>query len=119
MEGKRRVAEFLALCDREAEVVRLGGPNSGHTGFHRPGERVVLRQLPTAALSDGPDCVMGPGSYVDPELLLHEIQLCGLDPARVFIDANAMVVTLEDREVEKAADLTRRIGSTASGTGAA
>jgi len=118
-EGKGRVAQFLALRDHAAAVVRVGGPNSGHTGISRAGTRIVLRQLPTAALSENADCMMGPGSYVDPELLFREIELTGIEPSRVLVDANAMVVSTVDREAEQAAELTSRIGSTASGTGAA
>jgi adenylosuccinate synthase len=64
-------------------------------------------------------CVIGAGSYVDVELLMTEIALTELDPSRLVIDRNAVLITPEDRLSEAGSDLGDRIGSTCSGTGAA
>jgi adenylosuccinate synthase len=85
-EGKGKVAQYLASEQRAAAVVRVGGSNSGHTGFATDGERHVLRQLPTAALLPDVLCVLGPGSYIDADLLLAEIARTGLDSSRLLID---------------------------------
>src|SRR5829696_5299886 len=89
-EGKGKVAQYLAAELNAAAVIRIGGSNSGHTGFAGDGERRVLRQLPTAALLvDPPLCVIGPGSYVDPELLLAEVAATGIPADRLVVDEKA------------------------------
>jgi adenylosuccinate synthase len=117
-EGKGKVAHFLARELAAAAVIRVGGPNSGHTSFDGEGKRHVLRQLPTAAL-EGVASLIGPGSYVDPTLLLDEVHRVDLDRRSLCIDYRAMVVTEADREEERRGGLGERIGSTCSGTGAA
>jgi adenylosuccinate synthase len=117
-EGKGKVAQYLASERGAAAVVRVGGSNSGHTGFVGA-ERCVLRQLPTAALLPDVLCVLGPGSYIDVDLLLEEIRRTHLPAHRLVIDERAFVITAEDKAEERASGLTAAIGSTASGTGAA
>jgi adenylosuccinate synthase len=118
-EGKGKVAQYLARAENAAVAVRVGGPNSGHTGIASDGSAVILRQLPTAALLPEPMCVLGAGSYIDVDLLLREIEYTSLNPRRLLIDENAVVVTYEDRAEEAQDRLADRIGSTCSGTGAA
>jgi adenylosuccinate synthase len=117
-EGKGKVAQFLAATRAAAAAVRVGGSNSGHTGIDARGEPSVLRQLPTAALLPDVACVLGPGSYIDVDLLMTEIRRTGLSQDRLLIDPNAFVITKHDREQEANCELTALIGSTASGTGA-
>jgi adenylosuccinate synthase len=105
-EGKGKVAQFL-VRDREAiAAVRAGGPNSGHTGIAPDGEAVILRQLPTAALLPDVLCVIGPGSYLDLKLLQAEVQLTQLEPDRLLVDKNAVIVTEADGAAETSAGLT-------------
>lgn len=118
-EGKGKVAQFLAATQSARAVVRVGGSNSGHTGFAADGTLHVLRQLPTAALLPDVLCVLGPGSYVEPDLLLKELEATGLAPERLLVDERAFVITPEDRVSETRSGQVDRIGSTASGTGAA
>ena len=101
-EGKGKVAQYLARTEEgAAAVVRVGGSNSGHTGFAEDGERHVLRQLPTAALEPDVLCVLGPGSYIDVEVLKTEIAHTGLSPSRLLIDERAFVISPEDRITEQ------------------
>jgi adenylosuccinate synthase len=79
----------------------------------------VLRQLPTAALDPDVLCILAAGTYIDIDVLIDEIGRIGLPPHRLAIDPNAMVITAEDQQVERASGLSTRIGSTLSGTGAA
>lgn len=118
-EGKGKVAQHLARTHSARAVVRVGGSNSGHTSLGGPGEREVLRQLPTAALEPEVLCVLAAGSYIDLDLLFEEIERVNLPSHRLVIDPNAMIVTSEDRETEERSGLAGRIGSTCSGTGAA
>ncbi len=117
-EGKGKVCHFLAREQKAAAMVRVGGPNSGHTSFGDDDSPQVLRQLPMSALDAGL-CLLGPGSYVDPEVLLAEIERLGLGPERVCVDYRAMVIGPGDREAERRGGLGERIGSTCSGTGSA
>jgi adenylosuccinate synthase len=118
-EGKGKVALHLAREQAAAAVVRIGGSNSGHTALSESGERVVLRQLPTAALLPDVLCVLGPGSYIDAQLLVEEMASAGLEPDRLAIDPRAVLITDADRAAERSGPLGTRIGSTCSGTGAA
>jgi adenylosuccinate synthase len=119
-EGKGKVAQFWADKASARAAVRVGGSNSGHTTIETSqAPRRVLRQLPTAAVLSDVICVLPPGSYIDPEILLREVREVGLPPERLVIDPNAMLITPEDIDDEQRGDLVAKIGSTASGTGAA
>lgn len=118
-EGKGKVACYLAETQRASAVVRVGGPNSGHTVIDQGGARYVFRQLPTAAVLPGVACVIAAGSYIDPEVLLREVHLVRLDPTRLKIDPNAVLVTDTFKAQEEAQNLRGRLGSTLTGTGAA
>jgi adenylosuccinate synthase len=118
-EGKGKVAHWLARERSASVVVRTGGPNAGHTVEDVPNHPVVLRQLPTAAFLPDVKCVLGPGSYIDPDLLLEEVSSTGLSTDRLLIDPNATVITEADKERERNSTLRASIGSTQSGTGSA
>jgi adenylosuccinate synthase len=118
-EGKGKVAYFLAQQVGAHIMVRVGGSNSGHTVVTEGGERIVLRQLPAAALLHDTTSVLGPGSYIDLEVLFHEVELVGVPRERLLIDELAVVITAEDRDIENRDRLGELIGSTQSGTGAA
>lgn len=118
-EGKGKVAQHYVRSRGARAAVRVGGTNSGHTTLGPDGQRHVLRQLPTAALEPDVLCVLAPGAYIDPEILLDEIERLGLPPERLAIDPGAMIITPADRDAEQGSDLNARIGSTASGTGEA
>ncbi|SRR6266404_4530070 len=118
-EGKGKVAHWLARKRLASVAVRTGGPNAGHTVEDAPNHPVVLRQLPTAAFCPDVMCVLGPGSYIDPDLLLAEVAKTGLIADRLLIDPNATVITEDDKTRERNSTLRASIGSTQSGTGAA
>lgn len=118
-EGKGKVAHVLAKTPEVAAVVRVGGPNSGHTPCAPPGRHAPFQQLPTAALLDGVVSVLGPGSYIDTALLREEISRAGLERNRVAVDPAAVVISPDDRVRERNLELETAIGSTLSGTGSA
>jgi len=118
-EGKGKVAHFLAK-EMEAKVaVRVGGTNSGHTVIDPFGNAIILRQLPTASILRNVICVLSAGSYIDVGILFDEIKRTGLSQDRLFIDPNAVIITENEVNDEKASSLRDSIGSTLSGTGAA
>lgn len=117
-EGKGKVAHYVAHAHAAVAVIRVGGPNSGHTSIAASGERKVLQQLPVGALLDGVRCLIGPGSYVEPGILLSEMERLGLDQRRLCVDYRAFVISEADKLDERKVGLTERIGSTGSGTGA-
>ncbi|HYJ88789.1 MAG TPA: adenylosuccinate synthetase [Pyrinomonadaceae bacterium] len=118
-EGKGKVAHWFAREGRASVAVRTGGPNAGHTVIDEAQHSLVLRQLPTAAILPDITCVLGAGSYIEPDRLLKEISRTGLDDSRLLIDPNATVISEEDKATESDGKLRASIGSTQSGTGAA
>lgn len=118
-EGKGKIAQFIARTRSAAAVVRVGGPNSGHSAVNEMGKLITLRQLPAGSISTEAKIILPAGSLIDVELLLQEIELLGVSADRLRIDANASIVTEEHRYEERKESLTATIGSTGSGTGAA
>ena len=116
-EGKGKVAAILSREQRVAAVVRVGGPNSGHT----PDDPTLppLQQLPTAAYANDAVSVLPPGSYIDNTVLESEIERTQIGPGLLKVSPYASIITQEERDEEFASELGTRIGSTQTGTGAA
>jgi adenylosuccinate synthase len=72
-----------------------------------------------AALIPGLTSVIGPGAYVDAEVLKEELSRYGITPDRLVIDPAAALISRDDRLRESAMNLDSFLGSTLSGTGAA
>lgn len=117
-EGKGKVVHELARQYGASVAVRVGGSNSGHTVIDYTGKERKFRALPTASLLPGTVSVIAAGSYIDPSVLIAEIDESGLDPSRVIIDPNAVLITDSHKSEEVDSGLRGRIGSTLSGTGA-
>lgn len=120
-EGKGKVALELARAAKEDKVtlVRVGGPNSGHTGYDRSGRRFALRQLPAGCIDRNVDVVFPAGSYLDVEVLFREIEELNYPKDRIFISKHARVIMPEHKTWEAEAGIGGSIGSTGSGVGAA
>lgn len=124
-EGKGAVAGYLARTRREQDapvVVRVAGPNAGHTAFDDKGRRWALRQIPVAAVTNPESpLVIAAGSEISMEVLEDEVNR--LEEAgheirgRLLVDEQATVITAEDHAAETG--LITRIGSTGKGVGAA
>lgn len=115
-EGKGKVVALIARRSRAPFVVRCGGPNSGHS-THVNGQETILRQLPAAAGQDDVHLLLAAGCAINEEILIDEIERCGVARDRIVVDPRAVLITAEDLDAER--NLSNRIGSTASGTGAA
>lgn len=119
-EGKGKVALEIARRSSEPVVmVRVGGPNSGHTAYDRAGGRHVLRQLPAGCIDRDVDVILPAGSYIDVDVLSSEIEGLGFPRERIRVSACARIVTEQHKRWEAASRLTGAIGSTGSGVGAA
>ncbi|MCB8839498.1 adenylosuccinate synthetase [Aurantimonas sp. VKM B-3413] len=119
-EGKGKVAlEIVRRNFGPTTVVRVGGPNSGHTAYDKAGRRWALRQMPAACVDRNVDVVFPPGSYLDVDVLLEEISALDYPTDRIIVSPWAQVVTDAHRRWEQEAGLVSSIGSTGSGTGAA
>ena len=118
-EGKGKVAHDLARRSGSSIVVRVGGSNSGHTVIDPDGSERKFRALPTASILPNTISVIATGSYIDPSVLMAEIAETKLDPSRLIIDPNAVLITEQHKQEEANLGLREKIGSTLSGTGAA
>lgn len=104
------------------EVIRVAGPNAGHTGYDRTGQPWALRQVPVAAVTDGPAYLtIAPGSEVDLPVVLDEFDRlteAGLMNNKV-LRVSSEATMIEDRHKVLEVEMTGRLGSTAKGIGAA
>lgn len=125
----QRLTERAQKQDHMPAVIRVAGPNAGHTGYDAQGRPWALRQVPVAAVTEGPAYLgIAPGSEIDPPVLLDEIDrltAAGLMNNKVlWVSGEATVISDEHKARENAGfqhtdDLVKRIGSTGKGIGAA
>lgn len=113
-EGKGQIIAYLA--PEYDLLVRVGGPNAGHTVYEEP-EPYTHHQLPSGTRKSEARLLIGPGAVLEVQKLLKEIAECNVDGSRCCIDDNAMIICQQDCESEQ--DLVRGIGSTGQGVGAA
>jgi adenylosuccinate synthase len=118
-EGKGKVAlEIVRRCPDVRAVVRVGGSNSGHTAVDQSGRTRVLRQIPAAAIDGNVCVVLPPGSFIDLDVFLREVNELGMTPDSLFVSPMARVITQQHKDWEREGKLNAAIGSTESGTGA-
>lgn len=114
-EGKGNIVAYLA---NEYDVlVRVGGPNAGHTVASSDG-KMVHHQLPSGTRFSKAKILLGPGITLNVEGLLSEIDESGIDPNRLFIDPQATIIEPEDITNEEGG-VKGTIASTGSGSGEA
>jgi adenylosuccinate synthase len=119
-EGKGKIAlEIVRRALGPVTVIRVGGPNSGHTAYDHSGRKWALRQMPAGCIDRNVDVVFPAGSYIDVDLLLDEIKQLDYPRDRVKVSKFARIITLEHRKWEQDAGLVGAIGSTGSGVGGA
>lgn len=113
-EGKGHVAAYLAN-DYDI-LVRVGGPNAGHTVSSASGV-YTYHQLPSGARDTTAKLLLGPGMTVYVPDLLKEIAECNVSRERLFIDPQTMII--EDVDFKSEEELKKNIASTGRGSGAA
>jgi adenylosuccinate synthase len=119
-EGKGHLTAELAArsrADRNSLVIRVGGPNAGHTVW-ADGQEYKLRHLPTPiAVRKDYTVALGAQSVINPEVLRAELEMF---PGRyVVVDPSATVLEPEHIAAEEGDDVMQNIGSTRKGIGAA
>ncbi len=93
--GKGHLVSFLA---REYEIlVRVGGPNAGHTVYEEP-KAYTFHHLPSGSRSSDARLAIGPGAVLYVPTLLREIGECEIDAKRLSIDPQAMIISESDRQ---------------------
>ena len=123
--GKGAVAAYLARGDRDIALVRVAGPNAGHSAVGvLDGKVFAACTVPVAAVTNlTAPLIIAAGSEVEPVRLAYELDL--LDSAgynasgRLTIDASATYMGPEYAKKEQADGMWERLGSTAHGIGEA
>jgi adenylosuccinate synthase len=123
-EGKGKVVDYLAA---EADlVIRYnGGSNAGHTVVPDERGEFRLHLVPCGIFRPDVDCLVGPGTVVDPEALLAEIaelERRGVCTARLYIAERAHLLLPHHTQrdgLEEDARGTRQQGTTRRGIGPA
>ena len=122
-EAKGAVTARLAADSPSPLVVRVGGPNAGHTVVDPGGREWKLRHVPVGFINPRAMLALAAGSEINPEVLVSEIDAledAGFEiSSRLLVDPQATL--LEPRHIaqEEASTLNARLGSTAKGVGAA
>lgn len=120
-EGKGAVVGHLAHHTRSPKdllVIRVGGPNAGHTAYDDEGNRYAFRQLPAAAATNRTATLaIAAGSEVDFAVLREE--MAWMPDLKVVVDGQATVLTRRQQETEYNLGIQKRLGSTSKGIGAA
>ena len=115
-EGKGNIADYLSP---EYEVLmRVGGSNAGHKVYEEPPYTHISLPCGTRRETVGQDLLIGPGAVINPVRLLKEIRDCAVEPARLTLDEQAVVISPEDQMWEEE-NLKLEIGSTTHGVGKA
>ena len=116
-EGKGHVVAHIA--GEYDALMRVGGANAGHTVIRPDGVKYAFKLLPSGTFhrKPGAHIILGPGMNISLDVLLQEIEDCGLTPMDLSIDPNAWVV--EDVDVEDEEGVRKTIGSTKQGVGRA
>lgn len=92
-EGKGHIASYLG--SEYDLLVRVGGPNAGHSIFGTP--KTVVHHIPSGAIKSESKILIGPGATIYVPDLLKEIAGLSIGCDRLSIDPQTMVITQTDR----------------------
>ena len=133
-EGKGEFAAWMSWNKKIQTVVRIGGPNAGHTVTPNGMAGIKMQQLPTAwvnassqalgSIGFRPELVLAKGALIAPQILDRELAMVerqclawGVEPPTVVIDPKAILVTELNRMNESGGMMQYRLGSTMTGSG--
>lgn len=122
-EGKGAVAAAMVEQARYNLLVRVAGPNAGHTVIDQADHKRALRQIPAAGILDhDADLYIAPGSEVDWSVLLDDIAVYEEAGApwkgRLYMSPEATLLETRHHELEGEREFGLA-GSTRKGVGAA
>lgn len=120
-EGKAKITDLLA---EEADVVVRcqGGCNAGHTVQHN-NEVFKFHLIPSGLLYSNKLCIVGPGTVIDPSVLLREIRSMeekGYSTTDLKVSNRAHLTLPEHIALDKAQEsqmASKKIGTTGRGIG--
>lgn len=119
--AKGKVCQYLASKRNYDASIRVQSIQAGHTVFYN-GVAYKMRTIPCAWTNPSVLLILGPGAFIDKDLLLAEIKMiedAGLDvKGRLYLDYRATYIIPEDFLAEKEEKLGEKIGSTLEGAGA-
>lgn len=124
-EGKGKIVDVLA--ERSDYVVRFqGGANAGHTLVVN-GKKTVLHLIPSGVLHHETTCLIGPGTVIDIEKLVTEIETLQeqsylQNPKQLQISDSATVIFPFHKALDQAREGAlgnNKIGTTGRGIGPA
>lgn len=122
-EGKGRIVDYLA--QRADMVIRFqGGDNAGHTVVNDHGT-FRLHLVPSGIFNPATQCIVGPGTVVNPDTLLAELAelaAAGVDLGNLWLSERAHIILPYHRlldGLEEAARGGQQIGTTKRGIGPA
>lgn len=118
-EGKGKVSHFFSKEYNASAVIRVGGPNSGHTVINERNEPLIFKHLPTSCIMKDVKSVLTSGHYINLETLQREIEISKIREQDLLIDPFAVIISNLDIENEKSQGLIQKIGSTGCGLGSA
>ena len=121
--GKGLIVGKIAEDKQPDTIVTAWAPNAGHT--YITSERLGKRKFVHTHLGNGivsssvRRVLLGPGSVINPEQLVAEIESCAdlLEGVRICIHPHAAIAS--DRHIAEEAGPMTKIGSTKKGVGAA
>lgn len=117
-EGKGKIASYMSLQGKPRYALRTGSVNAGHTIVHE-GKKLGLRIVPAAFINKSTKILLPPGCLIRLDVLFKEADETGIRD-RLGIDANTAVITDADVEEERQNTfLSKEVGSTVQGVGAA
>lgn len=119
--GKGLIAGYLGLTENVDIFCSNLSPNAGHTFYNASNEKFVTKQLPIGGILNKRSMIyLTPGSIINPDILIKEIEYYDIDPDRIFIHPRCAIV--ESSHTSKESDpnsSVTKIASTQSGTGEA
>lgn len=114
-EGKGQIAAHIS--PEYGCLMRVGGPNAGHTVFEKPYNH-VFHLLPSGTYrASKAKLLIGPGAVLNLNKILEEIRFFGIEKDRLVIDENAIIISAEDIAAEQ--KIKEKISSTGQGVGIA
>lgn len=118
-EAKGLVSAWQSYRNHALGVFRgCGGSNPEHGLFFNV-HYIKVNQLPLGFILEDSQVGIGPGTAVDPDKFLKEVQRFRLTPGRVKVDYRCPIITQSNIQEEVDSASMNAIGSTKSGTGIA